>query len=74
LYAKLSKCEFWLQEVVFLGHVISAEGLIVDPRKVKTVLKWKQPTNVTKICKFLGLARYYRRFIEGFLTIATSLT
>ena len=66
LYAKLNKCEFWLKEVVFLGHVISAEGIIVDPRKVEAVLKWERPTNMTKIRSFLGLAGYYRRFIEGF--------
>jgi hypothetical protein len=74
LYAKLDKCEFWLQEVIFLGHVISVEGILVDPRKVEAVLKWERPTNVTKIRSFLGLAGYYRRFIEGFSTIAPPLT
>jgi hypothetical protein len=74
LYAKLDKCEFWLQEVIFLGHVISVEGILVDPRKVEAVLKWERPTNVTKIQSFLGLAGYYRRFIEGFSTIAPPLT
>jgi len=74
LYAKLDKCEFWLKEVVFLGHVISAEGIFVDPRKVEAVLKRERPTNVTKIRSFLGLAGYYRRFIEGFSTIASPLT
>jgi len=74
LYAKLNKCEFWLKEVVFLGHVISAEGIIVDPRKVEAVLKWERPTNVIEIRSFLGLAGYYRRFIEGFSTIASPLT
>jgi len=74
LYAKLDKCEFWLKEVVFLGHVISAEGIIVDPRKVEAVLKWERPTNVIEIRSFLGLAGYYRRFIEGFSTIASPLT
>jgi hypothetical protein len=56
LYAKVSKCEFWLKEVVFLGHVISAQGILVDPRKVEAVLKWERPTNVTEICSFLRLA------------------
>jgi hypothetical protein len=68
LYAKLDKCEFLLKEVVFLGHVISVEGIFVDPRKVEAVLRWERPTNVTEIRSFLGLAGYYRRFIEGFST------
>jgi len=60
--------------VVFLGHLISAEGIFVDPRKVEAVLKWGRPTNVTEIQSFLGLTGYYRRFIEGFSTIASPLT
>jgi len=60
--------------VVFLGHVISAEGILVDPRKVKAVLKWERPTNLIEIWSFLGLAGYYQRFIEGFSTIASPLT
>ena len=74
LYAKLDKCEFWLQEVIYLGHVISAEGILVDPRKVEAILKWERPTNVTEIRSFLGLAGYYWRFIDGFSTIASPLT
>jgi len=74
LYVKLSKCEFWLNEVVFLGHVISEKGISVDPKKIEAVLKWERPTNVTKIHNFLGLAGYYRRFIEGFSTIASPMT
>jgi hypothetical protein len=64
LYAKLSKHEFWLKEVTFLRHVISVDGIFVDPRKVEAVLKWERPTNVTEIHSFLDLAGYYRRFIE----------
>ena len=74
MYVKLSKYEFWLERVTFLGHVISAEGVFVDPQKVEAVLKWERPTLVTEIRSFLGLARYYRRFIEGFSLIATLLT
>ena len=74
VYAKLSKCEFWLQRVTFLGHVISAKGVLVDPQKVEAVLKWERPTSVTEIHSFLGLAGYYWRFIEGFSLIATPLT
>ncbi|CAL9001523.1 unnamed protein product [Prunus brigantina] len=74
LYAKFSKCQFWLDRVDFLGHVISAEGIYVDPCKVEAVLNWVQPTSVTEIRSFLGLAGYYRRFVEGFSSIAAPLT
>jgi hypothetical protein len=63
LYDKFSKCEFWLIEVAFLGHVISARGVSVDPGKVKDVLNWKSPTNVSEIRSFLRLVGYYRRYI-----------
>ena len=66
LYAKFSKCEFWLEEVSFLGHVLSKDGIAVDPSKVQDVLDWKQPQNVHEVRSFLGLAGYYRRFIENF--------
>jgi hypothetical protein len=66
LYAKFSECKFWLQEVTFLGHIITTEEVKVDLKKVKAVSEWKQPTNVTKVCSFLRLAGYYQRFIEGF--------
>ncbi|WVZ90824.1 hypothetical protein U9M48_037084 [Paspalum notatum var. saurae] len=74
LYAKFSKCEFWIDEVPFLGHVISKGGVAVDPGKVKDVLNWKIPTTVTEIRSFLGLAGYYRSFIEGFSKIAKPMT
>jgi hypothetical protein len=66
LYAKLNKCEFWLKEVSFLGHIISEGGISVDPSKVMDVLSWNTPQNVLDIRSFLGLAGYYRRFIVGF--------
>jgi hypothetical protein len=70
LYAKLNKCEFWLKEVSFLGHIISEGGISVDPSKVKDMLSWNTPQNVSDIRSFLGLARYYRRFIEGLSKIS----
>ncbi|KAA3484264.1 reverse transcriptase [Gossypium australe] len=74
LYAKFSKCEFWLREVTFLGHVVSAEEIKVDPWKVEAILDWKPPKSVAEIRSFLRLARYYRRFVEGFSLIAAPLT
>ena len=74
MYAKYSKCEFWLKEVGFLGHVISGEGIAVDPTKVQSVTEWLAPTSVGQIRSFLGLAGYYRRFIENFSKIANPMT
>jgi hypothetical protein len=74
LYAKFSKCEFWLKEVGFLGHVISAGGVSVDPSKIKSIMERKAPTNPTEVRAFLGLAGYYRKFVEGFSSIARPLT
>jgi hypothetical protein len=74
LYAKLSKCEFWLKQVAFLGHVISKGGISVDPSNVQDVLSWKAPTSVSDIQSFLRLAGYYRRFIEGFSKISKPMT
>ncbi|GJS38218.1 reverse transcriptase domain-containing protein [Tanacetum coccineum] len=74
LYAKFSKCEFWLQEVQFLGHVVNRDGIHVDPSKVELVKNWKNPESSTEIRSFLGLAGYYQRFINNFSKIAKPLT
>jgi len=74
LFAKLSKCEFWLREVSFLGHVISKGGIAVDPSKVDAVMQWESPKSVFEVRSFLGLAGYYQRFIEGFSKFALPLT
>jgi hypothetical protein len=74
LYAKLSKCEFWLKQVAFLDHIISKGGISVDPSKVQDVLSWNTPTCVDDIQSFVGLAGYYRRFIEGFSKISKPMT
>jgi hypothetical protein len=74
LYAKLSKCEFWIIEVLFLGHMINQDGLVVDAKKVAVILDWKAPKDVRGIKSFIGMAGYYRRFIEGFSKIARPMT
>uniref|UniRef100_A0A2N9III7 Reverse transcriptase n=1 Tax=Fagus sylvatica TaxID=28930 RepID=A0A2N9III7_FAGSY len=74
LYAKLKKCEFWLESVAFLGHVISKDGILVDPKKVEAIVDWERPKDVREIRSFLGLAGYYRRFIEGFSKISLPMT
>ena len=74
LYAKFNNCEFCLNGVRFLGHVISGEGIAVDPTKVQSVTEWFAPTSVGEIRSFLGLTGYYRRFIENFSKIAKPMT
>ena len=74
LYSKLSKCEFWLREVSFLGHIVSEEGIQVDPKKVEVIIEWKPLRNVTEVRSFLGLAGYYRRFVKGFSMTEAPMT
>ncbi|XP_074337001.1 uncharacterized protein LOC141674179 [Apium graveolens] len=74
LFVKFSKCEFWLEEVAFLGHVVSGRGIELDPAKVEAITNWPRPSNVTEVRSFLGLAGYYRHFVEGFSSIALPLT
>ncbi|GKB08179.1 putative reverse transcriptase domain-containing protein [Tanacetum coccineum] len=74
LYAKFSKCEFWIPKVQFLGHVIDSKGIHADPTKIESIKDWASPKTATEIHQFLGLAGYYQRFIEGFYKIAKSMT
>ena len=74
MYANFIKCEFWLAEVGFLGHVVSASGVSVGPRKVEAVMSWERPKSIFEIRSFLGLTRYYMRFIEDLSWLTTCQT
>ncbi|GKE29934.1 hypothetical protein Tco_1445318, partial [Tanacetum coccineum] len=74
LYAKFSKCEFWIPKVQFLGHLIDCQGIHVDPTKIESIKDWANPKTPTDFHQFLGLAGYYRRFIKGFSKIAKPMT
>ena len=74
LYAKMSKCEFWLREVFFLGNIVSEEGIRVDPSKIEVILEWKLSRNVMEVHSFLGLVGYYRRFVKRFSMTAAPMT
>ena len=74
MYAKFSKCEFWLDYVAFPSHVISKEGVMVDLAKVAVIREWQQSKNASEVCRFLGLANYYKKFVKVFFKIALPLT
>jgi hypothetical protein len=74
IYSKLSKCEFWLKQVTFLGYIVSKGGISMDPSKIQYVLSWNVPTSVGDIRSFLELAEYYRRFVEGLSKISKPMT
>jgi hypothetical protein len=74
LYAKLSKCYFYQKKIHYLGHIILEKGIVVDPEKIKSIRGWTTPRNVSDIRSFMGLARYYRRFIVGLSKISHPIT
>ena len=74
LYAKFSKCEFYKDKIQYLGHVISEQGLAVDPKKIKAIKEWHVPTDVSAVRSFMGIAGYYHRFVERFSAIAYPIT
>jgi len=74
LYAKYSKCDFFQKEIQCLWHIISEEGVTIDPKKIKAIMGWLAPRNITEVRSFMGLARYYKRLIKGFSKIGLSIT
>ena len=74
LYAKLSKCDFYKNKIYYLGHIISNEGIFVDPEKIEAIMNWPTPRNVTYVRSFMGLFGYYGRFVKGFSKVAHSIT
>ena len=74
LYAKFSKCDFYKDKIQYLGHVISIEGISVDPDKIKCIIDWPVPKDVTNVRSLIGITCYYRKIIEGFLKIANPIT
>jgi hypothetical protein len=74
LYGKLSKCSFFQKEIHYLGHIIFGKGISVDPEKVKAIMEWPVSKNAHEVRSFMGLAGYYRRFVEGFSKIAKPIT
>ena len=74
LYGKLSKCSFFQKEIHYLGHIISGEGISMDLEKVKAIMEWPMPKNAHEVRSFMGLADYYRMFVEGFSKIVKTIT